>query len=146
MLLGHGGISKLNAVFHHLPSVGHKQLCALASLGCNCTDRGYFLVFTSIMGTFFRKAFWLHMHLVANCWDYMFKYYPEFSNLHYRQLHTCRLGIFQSAQNETRPNMLFTPNLPAKTTYRKILFDTVKLRDDCNCICNSNATINANQC
>ena len=27
---------KLTSVFHHLPSVGPKQLCALAHLGCTC--------------------------------------------------------------------------------------------------------------
>ena len=27
---------KLTSVFHHFPSVGPKQLCALAHLGCNC--------------------------------------------------------------------------------------------------------------
>ena len=35
--------SKPNSVSHHLPSVGPKQLCALAHLGCTY-ESGYFLV------------------------------------------------------------------------------------------------------
>ena len=33
--------SKLTSVFHHLPSVTPKQLCALAHLGCTCTGGTY---------------------------------------------------------------------------------------------------------
>ena len=29
-------ILELNLLFHHRPSVGTKQLCALAHLGCTC--------------------------------------------------------------------------------------------------------------
>ena len=34
--------SKLNSVFHHFPNVGHKQLCALAQLGCTLLPRIYY--------------------------------------------------------------------------------------------------------
>ena len=34
-------VSKLTSVFHHLPSVGPKQLCALAYLGCTCEAGTY---------------------------------------------------------------------------------------------------------
>ena len=38
-------ILKLASVFHHLPSVGPKQLCALAHLGCPREAITYFLEF-----------------------------------------------------------------------------------------------------
>ena len=34
-------ILKLASVFHHLPSVGSKQLCVLAHLGCTCEADTY---------------------------------------------------------------------------------------------------------